>query len=72
MVGLQSTNSRHFIDCMHARGRFRHRLDVAVRRYSCLISAGVFAQLSFRNSFQLNEWSDLRVSCRPPSLFCEQ
>jgi len=33
------------------------------------LSAGVFAQLSFRNSFQLNEWSDLRVSCRPPTCY---
>jgi len=28
-----------------------------------LLAAAVFAQLSFRNSFQLNDWSDLRVSC---------
>jgi len=31
------------------------------------LSAAVFAQLSFRNSFQLNESSDLRVSCRQPT-----
>jgi len=40
-----------------ARGRFHHRL--AVRSAILLLLAGVYAQLSFRNSFQLNEWSDL-------------